>query len=125
MDDGKSMPHPCAEDARQVLVAAARRAAARRTSVPCEERTPLLVSGKDLLDVLGGAPSDHASPALEAPRLTPLAKQVLDEAGRVARSRGGADITAADLCNAVGRVMAAWGIDARRLADVRDKAQLT
>jgi hypothetical protein len=122
MDRGQSIPRPYAEDARRILAAAAHRAAGSRVGEAVT--APVCVSGKHILDVLQDGHVTRGQPVPTGTRLTPLGRQILDEASRVAGERAAAEVTAADIGAATTNVMTATGLDPRKISELRLHAHL-
>lgn len=124
MDGGQSLPRPYAEDAKRILAAAAHRAARNGDGEPEAVTAPVCVSGKHLLDALQDGHATYGQPVPAGTRLTPLVRQILDEASRVAGARDASEVTGADIGAAATNVMKATGLDPHKIMEVRLHAHL-
>ena len=124
MDGGQSSSRPYAEDAKRLLAAAAHRAARNGDGEPESVATPVCVSGRHLLDALQDGHATHGEPVPAGTRVTPLVRQILNEASRVAGARNADEVTAADIDAASTNVMKVAGLDPRKITEVRLHAHL-
>lgn len=124
MDGGQSLPRPYAEDAKRILAAAAHRAARIGDGEPEAVAAPVCVSGRHLLDALQDGHATNGEPVPAGTRVTPLVRQILNEASRVAGARNADEVTAADIDAAATNVMKVAGLDPHKITEVRLHAHL-
>jgi hypothetical protein len=124
MDGGQSLSRPYAEDARWVLAVAALLAAGTGTGEPDAEAPPVCVSGKHLLDALQDNNTHDVRPVPSGTRLTPLVRQILNEASRISGGRNASEVSADDISVGATNVMKATGLDPRKISEIRLHAHL-